>query len=99
MICIMITSNLDLLFQKLYTFVPDMVKRIPTVHFVDASNTMSQLEHFVSGTGSYLLLSQDRNQTFWHQDFSATSVLYTVPTGKSNFFLLTSTEKIEHEML
>ena len=68
-----------------------MVKRTSVAHFVDASINMSRTEPFASGTSHYLLLSQDGCQTFWHQDFSATSVLYTVLTGI--FFLIAPTEK------
>ena len=68
--------------------VPDMVKRTSVAHFVDASINMSRTEPFASGTSYYLLLSQDKCQTFWHQDFSATSVLYTVLTSEKIFFLI-----------
>ena len=70
-----------------------MVKRTSMAHFVDASITMSRTEPFASGTSYYLLPSQDGCQTSWHQDFSATSVLYTVLTGEKIFFLIAPTEK------
>ena len=40
-----------------------------------------------------ILLSQDGCQIFWNQDFSATSVLYTVLAGEKKIFLVAPTKK------
>ena len=49
-------------------------------------------EPFSCATSIYLLVSNDRCQTTWHQDFSATSLMYTVLTGEKILFLVAPTQ-------
>ena len=77
-------------FQKLYT-VPTMIQQTSINHFVDEI-LGDRSEPFSCATSYYLLVSNDGCQTTWHQDFSATSVMYTVLTGEKIFFLVAPTQ-------
>ena len=64
-----------------------MIQQTSINHLVDEI-IGDKSEPFSSATSYYLLVSNDGCQTTWHQDFSATSVMYTVLTGEKIFFLL-----------
>ena len=71
-----------------------MVTDMSMSHFVDQSAHLSN-EPYSSSTCYYLLISQDGCQTTWHQDFSATSVFYTVLRGEKIFFVVKPTVRNE----
>ena len=50
------------------------------------------VDPYSMSTSHYMLISQDSAHTTWHQDFSATSVFYTVLKGEKVFFLVKPTE-------
>ena len=77
-------------FQKLYT-VPTMIQQTSINHFV-VEILGDRSESFSCATSYYLLVSNDGCQTTRRQDFSATSVMYTVLTGEKIFFLVAPTQ-------
>ena len=77
--------------KKVYK-VPSAVTNSSINHLVD-DLVKQPGEPFSHSTSYYLLISQDGCQTTWHQDFSATSVLYFLLTGEKTFFLVAPTEK------
>ena len=48
---------------------------------------------FPSGIGDYLLMSEAGAQTNWHQDFTGTSVFYSLAKGQKHFFVVEPTEE------
>ena len=68
-----------------------MIQQTSINHFVDEI-LGDRSEPFSCATSYYLLVSNDGCQTTWHQDFSATSVMYTVLTGEKIFFLVAPTQ-------
>ena len=66
---------IDVISQKLYT-VPMIIQQSSINHFVDEI-IGNRSEPLSCATSFYLLVSNDGCQTTWHQDFSATSVIYS----------------------
>ena len=58
-----------------------MIQQTSINHFVDEI-IGDRSEQTSCATSYYLLVSNDGFQTTWHQQFSATSVMYTVLTGE-----------------
>ena len=80
------------MFKKLYT-VPKMVRDNSIGHLVEKLIGKTSLEPYSCATSYYLLITQDSAHTTWHEDFSATSVCYTVLRGEKIFFLVKPTKK------
>ena len=83
-------------FQKLYT-VPTMIQQTSINHFVNEILGDRSVP-FSCATSFYLLVSNDGCQTTWHQDFSATSVMYTVLTGEKIIFFLVAPTQSSNEL-
>ena len=77
--------------KKLYT-VPKIVRDNSIGHLVEKLIGKTRIEPYSYATSYYLLITQDSAHTTWHQDFSATSVCYTVLRGET-FFLVKPTKK------
>lgn len=73
--------------------VPDMVTKNSINHLADKVLKQSETEPYSCSTGYYALVTQDSAHTTWHQDYSATSVFYTVVTGEKIFFIVKPTKK------
>ena len=98
----LLTNNVK---SKYYPLNAIDIQMKPKVYKVPSAVTNSSINHLVDdlvkqpgepfshSTSYYLLISQDGCQTTWHQDFSATSVLYFLLTGEKTFFLVAPTEK------
>lgn len=78
--------------KSIYT-VPDMITKNSINHLTDKLIKQSKTEPYSCTTSYYALVTQDSAHTTWHQDYSATSVFYTVITGEKIFFLVKPTEK------
>ena len=72
---------------------PSMVVESSMSHMMDKVIGKESSLPYSTPTSHYALLSQDGCQTTWHQDFSATSVFYTVLTGEKIFFIVKPTVK------
>ena len=68
-----------------------MIQQTSINHFVDEI-IGDRSEPFSCATSYFLLVSNDGCQTTWHQDISATSVMYTVLTGEKIVFLMAPTQ-------
>ena len=70
--------------RALYT-VPQMVTENSINHLTDQQIGKSRKEPYSSSTSYYALVTQDSGHTTWHQDYSSTSVFYTVLMGEKIF--------------
>ena len=73
--------------------VPKMVADNSINHLADREIGKSRTEHYSCSTPYYVLVTQDSAHTTWHQDYSSTSVFYTVLTGEKIFFLVKPSKK------
>ena len=81
--------------RKVYKL-PSAVTNSSINHLVDDLVNQSGPEPFSHSISYYLLTSEDGCQTTWHQDFSATSVLYFLLTGEKTFHWLHRQRKTVH---
>lgn len=65
--------------------------RESSINFLVDGIVNSKQEIYSAATSYYLLVSQDGCQTTWHQDFTSTSVMYTVLSGQKTFFVIAPT--------
>ena len=73
--------------------VPQMIVNNSINHLTDKIIDRSHDEPYSCSTSYYTLVTQDSAHTTWHQDYSSTSVLYTVLAGEKIFFLVKPTKK------
>ena len=73
--------------------VPDMISQNSINHLTDELIHQPISEPYSCSTSYYTLVTQDSAHTTWHQDYSATSVFYTVLAGEKIFFLVKPTKK------
>ena len=73
--------------------VPEMVADNSINHLADREIGKSRTEPYSCSTSYYVLVTQDSAHTTWHQDYSSTSVFYTVLTGEKIFFLVKPSKK------
>ena len=78
--------------KAIYT-VPEIVADNSINHLADREIGKSRTEPYSCSTSYYVLVTQDSANTAWHQDYSTTSVLYTVLTGEKIFFLVKPSKK------
>ena len=73
--------------KAIYT-VPKMVADNSINHLADRKIGKSRTEPYSCFISYYVLVTQDSAHKTWHQDYSSTSVFYTVLTGEKIFFLV-----------
>ena len=73
--------------------VPDMISQNSINYLTDELIHQPISEPYSCSTSYYTLVTQDSAHTTWHQDYSATSVFYTVLAGEKIFFLVKPTKK------
>ena len=73
--------------------VPEMVADNSINHLADREIGKSRTEPYSCSTSYYVLVTQDSAHTTWHQDYSSTSVFYTVLTGEKIIFLVKPSKK------
>ena len=65
--------------------VPDMISQNSINHLTDELIHQPISEPYSCSTSYYTMVTQDSAHTTWHQDYSATSVFYTVLAGEKIF--------------